>query len=882
MTIGKIAKLMLLSALFLIPFASMADRTEREKLTVSNNFVVTQTATLHQIFGDGYGITNEPLNSGFDNQYVPSISFTAQLPDRTLTLSPNDGLSKVVNYGHWIYITNNLSTMIPDSEGMHFIYFDSGDNLTNSQTSWTINGEAQVAIIYWDSTNNRSILFADERHRDSMSDATHKYLHSTLGSKWSSGFALSHNRLTSGLANGNGSNTCVSIDGGTIFDEDLQIVIETNNNSYGTSPLLNTNQAALLPVLYSLGDATNTYWRLKTGTYFPFLWNSANNAAQYNAFAGGVWTTNDVTDNRYFVYWIFATDSLTNNIVAIPHHTIYTTLALAQSGATPETIFQNRSSKLPLAEIKVIYRLIWYFRSTTAAANPASVMYSRLNDVVDYRMDTTRPLNNAPTAYHGALAGLGNDDHSQYVIGDGSRASTAINLNGTIFDGTTNVSSGGSTVGYNAMLAGSSVGSTTLQTNTVSFASAFGYTPYVIVGWMDSTLNQVATPQVISRSSSNFLWVIRNSEGMISTNWTINWIATDTQILSSSNLISLQNFTSDRVPIGSIEMWGSLTAPNGWFLCDGSAVSRSTYSNLFSVISTNFGVGDGSTTFTLPDLRNRFAYGVSTGLGMTGGVSSVTLTSNQIPPHSHSYVAAHATGGTQSQSGGDWTYSTWPSGEAGGGQAHTNMPPYQSVSFIIKHSDVLQTTAQEALPISGTIPMSGTLTVPNIKITNGATNGAVWVATNSAGEGIWSKPIAFRKAMASDFQFTGTYNAKTTIAWDTETYDYGNRASTTNFVAPVNGLYRFTLNVYWSRVSGAATFQLPEITVDGLGIEGTSIYNTQAAILAGAYCVSSGDIYMTNGAIAKCVIGGDIGTTNKLNGNIRVNSWTGTLIRELP
>lgn len=66
-------------------------------------------------------------------------------------------------------------------------------------------------------------------------------------------------------------------------------------------------------------------------------------------------------------------------------------------------------------------------------------------------------------------------------------------------------------------------------------------------------------------------------------------------------------------PTGKIDAYGGDTAPSGWLICDGSAVSRATYSALWDVIGTNFGQGDGSTTFNLPDLRGRFLRGVADG-----------------------------------------------------------------------------------------------------------------------------------------------------------------------------------------------------------------------------------------------------------------------------
>lgn len=89
---------------------------------------------------------------------------------------------------------------------------------------------------------------------------------------------------------------------------------------------------------------------------------------------------------------------------------------------------------------------------------------------------------------------------------------------------------------------------------------------------------------------------------------------------------------------GSIYMFAGSTAPTGFLLCDGSAVSRSTYSNLFDAIGTTFGTGDGSTTFNLPDMAGRVAMGASTNyaMGATGGSETHTLVASEIAAHTHS------------------------------------------------------------------------------------------------------------------------------------------------------------------------------------------------------------------------------------------------------
>lgn len=90
------------------------------------------------------------------------------------------------------------------------------------------------------------------------------------------------------------------------------------------------------------------------------------------------------------------------------------------------------------------------------------------------------------------------------------------------------------------------------------------------------------------------------------------------------------------VPSGAITAYAGASAPTDWLLCDGSAVSRSTYASLFAAIGTTYGAGDGSTTFNLPDLRGRVAVGKGSNasvdtLGENEGVSEA----NRRPQHRH-------------------------------------------------------------------------------------------------------------------------------------------------------------------------------------------------------------------------------------------------------
>lgn len=81
----------------------------------------------------------------------------------------------------------------------------------------------------------------------------------------------------------------------------------------------------------------------------------------------------------------------------------------------------------------------------------------------------------------------------------------------------------------------------------------------------------------------------------------------------------------DRVPTGIVQFFAGSSAPKGWLVCDGSAVSRTDYDELFEVIGTTYGAGDGSTTFNLPNLIDRFSEGgKNVGAKKNAGLPNIT------------------------------------------------------------------------------------------------------------------------------------------------------------------------------------------------------------------------------------------------------------------
>jgi len=119
--------------------------------------------------------------------------------------------------------------------------------------------------------------------------------------------------------------------------------------------------------------------------------------------------------------------------------------------------------------------------------------------------------------------------------------------------------------------------------------------------------------------------------------------------------VATEPYVNSRMPTGVVTMYGGATAPTGWLLCQGQAVSRTTYAALFAAIGTNFGTGDGSTTFNLPDMREVAPVGAGTFAAVTGSkhtaqaaADSFTLgqfKDDQFQGHTHRITNSSGAGG---------------------------------------------------------------------------------------------------------------------------------------------------------------------------------------------------------------------------------------------
>lgn len=180
-------------------------------------------------------------------------------------------------------------------------------------------------------------------------------------------------------------------------------------------------------------------------------------------------------------------------------------------------------------------------------------------------------------------------------------------------------------------------------------------------------------------------------------------------LVTADDLYAIHNnitFLRNLLPTGVYVPFGGTTPPTGWLLCDGAAISRTTYAALFAVIGTAFGAGDGATTFNTPDLRGRIPAGLDDMGTSAGAANRITdaqadirggacgeekhaLTGAENGPHQHSvYRTTGASGGYQTAATDSSNIltvtSNAPTASSGSGTAHNNVQPTIFSHYIIK------------------------------------------------------------------------------------------------------------------------------------------------------------------------------------------------------
>ena len=184
--------------------------------------------------------------------------------------------------------------------------------------------------------------------------------------------------------------------------------------------------------------------------------------------------------------------------------------------------------------------------------------------------------------------------------------------------------------------------------NTIGFATA-GVERVEI---SDAGLDMSNGLPIRFQDSSGAPFVALKSPASVSSNVTFTLPPADGsngQMLQTNGSGALSFTTVQGVPTGCVFCIAVISVPSGYLECNGAAVSRSTYSALFAVIGVQYGSGDGSSTFNLPDLRGEFIRGVDRGRGVDSGRDIATPQGSQNAQHNHS-ASATSTAGAHSHS----------------------------------------------------------------------------------------------------------------------------------------------------------------------------------------------------------------------------------------
>lgn len=314
-------------------------------------------------------VYNDALDpTGFTNRSDSTISWD----DGTYTLT--------ITGTHYIYINGVKHTketdsiQITDSTGLHWIYYNASGVLSEAIGDIPGFQFPLIATVYWNTTTNAGLV-GDERHGIKMDFITHGYLHNSVGTRYVSGLT------------GTFDDTTFTVTLGVIYDEDIAC---------------NITEQTTCDVLYKDGSADYKWLAAQTKYYYE------DGGSDINYNNGNTLTA--VPSNNYVAYWIFATNDISVPIVSLMGQRIDTNIANARTNNRYESLTLGT---LPFQEMKLLYRVILRNDATP------------YEEVQDLRSVSNLPAGTYVATDHGVLTGLADDDHTQYLLVDGTRALSA-------------------------------------------------------------------------------------------------------------------------------------------------------------------------------------------------------------------------------------------------------------------------------------------------------------------------------------------------------------------------------------------------------------------------------------------------------------------------
>ncbi len=371
--------------------------------TLAKRYIYDGMGWLAQDHSD---VTLEP--TGFPNRIDSTIAFVEGT--RTFTIAPTSSLFDYYVKGVRKQRTTSESIVIPDIEGLHYVYYE-GNTLTVSQAfnDFIYKSFCWIATIYWDATNKKAVVFGDERHGVAMDNATHQYLHDRFGFGWKQGLSLANYNDA-----GDGSSLThvqVDIDNGILVNEDIYFTV--TDAAVPSLPFQQDLSPAALPILYLDGTSAN----FRRNNASNILVKPGTSRIQYNKLTGSSWGLADASANGNFVaMWAFGTNDPRNPIVLLMGQREDTSL----NDALANNSFDNLTfSNFPSKELKLLYRFI--FQTSSAFANTAK---AALKSVTDFRKAAEQTGATSVMTSHQQTTGRDQPD---------SHPATAVSVNTTSF-----------------------------------------------------------------------------------------------------------------------------------------------------------------------------------------------------------------------------------------------------------------------------------------------------------------------------------------------------------------------------------------------------------------------------------------------------------------
>lgn len=307
--------------------------------------------------------TGEPM--GWPTLAETTLSFDDA--SRTLTVAPVGATFDVWVKGNKFTKAAPEQTTIADATGLYFVSYDAAGDIGNSTAFFDLENCAPTAAVYWNSTTGKGELVFDERHGIVMDWRTHQYLHLTRGTAMAHGFGLSG--YTLGGSGASNAHAQVAVASGLFYDEDIAINVVSDSTPEPWTWQQPLAFPAQIPVMYRVG----TEWVVDDPTLFPV--KQGNARIRYNQFTGGAWTLTDVSNNRYGIAWLVATNNLNYPVLAIVGQAEYASLPTADG--TPWTSLDLTT--MPVAEMRPLWRLV--FQTATTMANTPHASLASVSDL---------------------------------------------------------------------------------------------------------------------------------------------------------------------------------------------------------------------------------------------------------------------------------------------------------------------------------------------------------------------------------------------------------------------------------------------------------------------------------------------------------------------